>query len=197
MSPFKFEMPLRTRSPNIKESGRTLSARRKKERSIIHLGWTNARARQDPPPFPVVVTLTRIAPRPLDGWDNLRWVFKSPVDQVTTELGLTNDDDPRVTWRYDQKADGVRNYAVRVLVEPAMPEAPVADDSDTKLTAADLGDRCEACECDGLAELAAPYLADACRAALAELEGGKATVDRPKVIAQLRKVIAQWENDFR
>jgi hypothetical protein len=63
---------------------------------------------------PVVVRLTRVAPRPLDGHDNLRAAFKACVDQLTAEMGLTTDADARVEWRYEQ-ARGPS--AVRVEIE--------------------------------------------------------------------------------
>lgn len=52
---------------------------------------------------PVVVRLTRVAPSPLDGHDNLAAAFKAPVDALTVELGLKSDRDPRVSWEYDQQ----------------------------------------------------------------------------------------------
>lgn len=52
------------------------------------------------PPLPVVVTLTRVAPRTLDG-DNLQGAFKGVRDQVAAWLGC-DDADPRVTWAYAQ-----------------------------------------------------------------------------------------------
>ncbi len=66
----------------------------------------------------LMVTLTRIAPRELDGHDNLRTAMKPLVDSITDLVGLKNDRDPRITWNYAQAADGVRFYAVDVLIEP-------------------------------------------------------------------------------
>lgn len=65
----------------------------------------------------LVITLTRIAPCDLDGHDNLRTALKPVVDGITDALGLKNDRDHRISWQYAQRQDGVRFYAVDVLVE--------------------------------------------------------------------------------
>ena len=69
------------------------------------------------PALPVAVTLTRIAPRALDG-DNLQSAFKAPRDEVAKWLGVP-DNDPRVTWEYGQRRGGVGEYAVSIVVVPA------------------------------------------------------------------------------
>lgn len=51
---------------------------------------------------PVVVTLTRVSHRELDGHDNLPIAFKAVVDQVAAQLGLKSDSDPRIAWYYLQ-----------------------------------------------------------------------------------------------
>lgn len=68
------------------------------------------------PPLPVVVTLTRVAPRALDD-DNLAYSFKAIRDGVADGLGV-RDNDPRVSWRYEQRksAKGVAP-AVLITVE--------------------------------------------------------------------------------
>lgn len=69
-----------------------------------------------PPPVPAVVTITRIAPRPLDS-DNLAGSAKAVRDTVASWLGI-DDRDERVTWRVVHESRGVREYAVRIAVEP-------------------------------------------------------------------------------
>ncbi|RKY17116.1 MAG: hypothetical protein DRQ55_16515 [Planctomycetota bacterium] len=64
---------------------------------------------------PLVVTLTRIAPRPLDGHDNLRHAFKPVVDGIADRLGVA-DNDPRVSWHYAQQRRAVKDYAIRIEV---------------------------------------------------------------------------------
>jgi len=58
-----------------------------------------------------VVTLTRIAPRRLDG-DNLQRALKAVRDGVADALGV-DDGDARLEWRYEQAPDlsGI-NYAL-------------------------------------------------------------------------------------
>ncbi len=64
----------------------------------------------------LVITLKRIAPKALDAHDNLPQSMKPLVDGIADALGLTNDRDERVTWRYAQERRGVREYAVEVFV---------------------------------------------------------------------------------
>lgn len=50
---------------------------------------------------PLAVTLTRIAPRKLDG-DNLQRACKAVRDGVADALGV-DDGDERIEWRYEQR----------------------------------------------------------------------------------------------
>lgn len=68
-------------------------------------------------PLPVVVALTRIAPRPLDD-DNMIGGFKGLRDGIADRLGIA-DNDPRVRWAYGQEKG--QEYAVRVEVTPMEP----------------------------------------------------------------------------
>ncbi len=67
-------------------------------------------------PLPVVVTLTRIAPRKLDD-DNLRGALKAVRDGVTDKLGLTDDSDPRLTWVYRQERGQPKQYGVSIELQ--------------------------------------------------------------------------------
>lgn len=67
------------------------------------------------PLAPVVVTITRVAPRLLDD-DNLRGGVKHIRDGIADALGLPNDRDPRVEWRYRQAHGQPRQYAVLVTL---------------------------------------------------------------------------------
>jgi hypothetical protein len=66
--------------------------------------------------LPVVVTLTRIAPRRLDG-DNCAGGLKHWRDGIADWLGI-DDADPRVSWRYEQERG---EYALRIRVQYATP----------------------------------------------------------------------------
>jgi hypothetical protein len=66
------------------------------------------------PPGPWLVTLTRIAPRALDG-DNLQGALKAARDEVAKCLGAPNDRDG-FEWIYGQKRGKPREYAVEVEI---------------------------------------------------------------------------------
>jgi hypothetical protein len=63
--------------------------------------------------FPCAIKLTRVAPRPLDGHDNLRSALKACVDGIADWLGV-KDNDPRVQWDYDQDRGKPKYQAVRI-----------------------------------------------------------------------------------
>jgi hypothetical protein len=92
---------------------------RKRERKaawtalIAATGWSLAHdAGVD---LPVVVTLTRVASRALDD-DNWVGAAKAVRDGVADWLHV-NDNDPRVTWRYDQRKGAQGEYAVEIRLE--------------------------------------------------------------------------------
>jgi hypothetical protein len=67
------------------------------------------------PAGPLVVTLTRVAPRELDG-DNLQRALKAVRDGIADALGV-DDRDPRVTWQYGQARGAAKRYAVRITID--------------------------------------------------------------------------------
>lgn len=60
----------------------------------------------------VHVLLVRVAPRRLDSDNNVA-AFKHVRDGVTDALGLKDDDDPRLTWAYDQEKGAT---CIRIVV---------------------------------------------------------------------------------
>lgn len=64
----------------------------------------------------LVITLTRIAPRMLDGHDNLSSSLKATVDGIADALRV-DDKDERIMWRYAQRKGKPKEYAVEVEVE--------------------------------------------------------------------------------
>lgn len=88
-------------------------AKAKKQRSSASMVL---RGRWPAPPCPpLVITITRIAPVPLDD-DNLAGSAKHVRDGIADWLGV--DDGSRLlTWRYEQRRDG-RGYAVGIRIEP-------------------------------------------------------------------------------
>ena len=108
----RVEVPIRTVSEmNARGHWAPRAARAKQHRQLTH--WTlltNSR-----PTLPCTVTLTRIAPRGLDG-DNLQASFKATRDGVADWLDV-DDRDPRVVWRYAQRRGECKQYAVEICIE--------------------------------------------------------------------------------
>lgn len=102
------ELPIRVESvANLREHW-SVRAKRAKEHRLAALAVA-------PHPLPCTVTLVRIGPRALDS-DNLQSGFKALRDGIADRLGV-KDNDPRITWRYDQERGKPRQYAVRVTIE--------------------------------------------------------------------------------
>ena len=108
-----FEAPIRLLSePNQRQCWQAKAARVAKQRGAVLLLCRATFGRQ-PPSLPLVLTLTRIAPRELDD-DNLRGALKGVRDGVADYLE-TNDRNPGITWEYAQaKPATPRTYGVRV-----------------------------------------------------------------------------------
>lgn len=100
-------------SPNkvMKENNFARSRRVKSQRQGAH--WALKQITK--PAFPVIVTMTRIAPSTngLDAHDNLPGSLKPAVDGVADWLGI-RDDDKRVEWRYTQERGP--EYQVRITI---------------------------------------------------------------------------------
>ena len=64
--------------------------------------------------LPLRVTLTRVAPRALDG-DNAQGALKSVRDGVADALGV-DDRTPLVTWVYAQRRGKPREYGVEIEI---------------------------------------------------------------------------------
>lgn len=109
--------PIRIESAyNLREHWRVRSNRNTSHRAAAWFALRQAVPKFDPGILPCVVTLTRIAPRELDD-DNLSGGFKSVRDGVADWLGLKNDRDARVTWRYAQDRGAAREYGMRIDIE--------------------------------------------------------------------------------
>ena len=70
--------------------------------------------------WPVVVTLTRVSPRPLDS-DGLHSALKAVQDGVARWLGVDDGRAERaqqVLWLRHQERGGVREHAVRIEIRP-------------------------------------------------------------------------------
>jgi hypothetical protein len=110
------EVPVRTVSESNARGHWAGKARRAKEQRGLVAIMLRAKVRASAKFLgPLVVTLTRIAPRVLDD-DNLRGALKACRDGVADWLGV-DDRDPRVEWRYGQRRGAAKAYAVEVAIE--------------------------------------------------------------------------------
>lgn len=95
-------LPIRTVSEaNRRDHWAVRAKRAKSQRTAVALALRCRLARWG---LPLVVTLTRIAPRALDD-DNLRSALKAVRDGVADALGV-DDGSEQVTWRYAQCRPG-------------------------------------------------------------------------------------------
>ena len=105
-------IPLRTVSEaNQREHWAKRARRAKLHRGTVRTVLGAACAIPSPP---LVVRLTRVAPRRLD-CDNLRGALKACRDGVADWLGI-DDGSEDITWEYEQTKGKPREYAVRVEV---------------------------------------------------------------------------------
>lgn len=108
---FMIELPLRIESEaNGREHWGAKAGRVKRQRDQMALMIPKHRL----PGLPCTVTLTRIAPRHLDG-DNLQSGFKAVRDGIADRLGI-KDNDPRVTWLYAQRRGPPKQYACHIEI---------------------------------------------------------------------------------
>lgn len=108
-------IPLKIESVNnLREHWRRRASRAKEHRLSA---WAHLRAADKAPRLigPVVVTLTRIAPRELDD-DNLAGGFKAVRDGVADYFGV-DDRNPLIRWAYAQRKGKPKQYAAEVRVE--------------------------------------------------------------------------------
>lgn len=98
------------------EPWRAKHARHKVQHAYIYSSMSQ---RKEAILFPVVVTLTRYGPKELDRHDNLPMSLKYCVDKIaeilTGKKRGQGDNDPRITWRYDQVVSAA--YGVKILFE--------------------------------------------------------------------------------
>jgi len=121
-----FTLPIRTRNPCNGSQGVTrggMFARqreRTRQRNIVRMIVGSA----GPYVLPVIVTIARVAPsRGLDPHDGLGASLKGVIDGVADGLGLSDDRDPRVKWRLEQRRGP---YAVEVRIASSSAQIGVA-----------------------------------------------------------------------
>lgn len=105
----QFTLPHKLESlANKREHWSVKSRRAKKQRADAYMVCPQF-------PVPCVVTITRVAPRPLDD-DNLAISAKHVRDGIADRLGI-NDGGTDVEWKYKQVRGAVKTYEVRVMLE--------------------------------------------------------------------------------
>lgn len=116
--PIEFRIPGHVPSAaNLREHWRARHGRTKQQRlharteTWYHVPLTTVKAVRD---FGGVVTLTRVAPRPLDS-DNLASSLKAHRDGIADALGV-NDGDARIQWVYAQAKCGKGEQGVLVKI---------------------------------------------------------------------------------
>jgi hypothetical protein len=111
-------LAIRTESEaNLRENWHVKAKRVQTQRQItrVMVGQHQKDWRDDSPGVGYVITLTRIAPRPLDS-DNLARSFKAIRDGIADALGI-DDGSKRLTWNYAQEKGPPKQYAVRIQIE--------------------------------------------------------------------------------
>lgn len=100
---------------NLRENWRVKAARAKAQRFET---WVSmAQSRRPQLVLPAVITITRIAPRQLDG-DNLQSACKAVRDGVADWLHI-DDGSKDLEWKYMQRKGLPKEHAVQIDVEDA------------------------------------------------------------------------------
>ena len=116
MTAYAFRLPIRIVSvANAREHWSAKAKRAKDHRFTAYMA-TRAWLRGRKLPRPIEVTLTRLAPRKLDG-DNLQSAFKALRDGVADALAI-DDGSAEATWLYEQRVGKPREYAAIVTIQP-------------------------------------------------------------------------------
>lgn len=110
----KVELPIRAESLNKREHHMAKARRVKSQREIARFHMKHV-AKVAPPSLPLHLILTRIAPRPVDRWDNLPGSCKPVIDGLCEWLGI-DDADPLLTIEFKQEQ--AKDYRVRVEFQP-------------------------------------------------------------------------------
>ena len=110
----RVQYPCRTVSAlNVREHPMARARRVKRERTNAWLALRQVTAERYE--LPIVITVTRIAPRALDGHDNLGASLKPTIDGIADFLGVA-DNDPRVTFKTAQERGLPKFYGIRIEV---------------------------------------------------------------------------------
>ena len=113
---------LRTQTEkNSTEHWWTRARRASAQRRLVYRCLQDCLGLQCPIMLPAVITLTRISPGTLDGFDNLQSALAHCVDAVADYLAggylQGNDRQPRLTWGHGQRRGGLNQYGVEIRLE--------------------------------------------------------------------------------
>jgi hypothetical protein len=119
---------------NMAEHWRHRHKRAREQRFLVYTWLKHQLLTPAQLPWPMTITLTRIAPRRLDDTAAVGTSLKHCQDGVADFLfacpgkGHYKDNDPRLTWHYAQRYGGVRRYAVEICFSAAAPAlVPVSE----------------------------------------------------------------------
>ncbi len=108
-------IPLRLMSEANQREHHMVKARRVKvQRKAVRLALATMHGHLGSPALPLLVTITRIAPRGLDS-DNLVGSAKAVRDAIADWFGV-DDGGPQIAWNVEQGRGDVGEYAVEVLL---------------------------------------------------------------------------------
>lgn len=112
----KFSIPIKTINElNAHAHWRTRHKRAKMQRHIVRMFLGQRRV--VPPPMPMRITFTRIAPgNGLDPGDGLPSAFKAIRDELADIIGV-NDRSPLYEWVYAQRRGEAKEYGVEIELE--------------------------------------------------------------------------------
>lgn len=109
-------LPIRTQSEmNMREHWAKKASRARSHRCVAKMVG-NATTLPNSLTFPLVVTLTRVAPRPLDD-DNVRGALKATRDGIADWLQVDDRKSDIVRYEYAQQKGKRGEYAVLVSIE--------------------------------------------------------------------------------
>lgn len=112
-----FSAPIRIKSQaNLRQHWRKKSCEKQFNLTILKFHTPKSL-----PKLPVRITLIRISPRFIDD-DNLQFAMKEFRDFIADVLipGLQMgraDNDPRLSWAYDQEKGAPHEYALKIVIE--------------------------------------------------------------------------------
>lgn len=108
---------------NLHQHWRKRAQRTRVQRETVFRSLQALLGLQCPYALPLTVTLTRIAPRPLDAGDNLAMSVSACRDAVADYLcgvyGAGDDRQPGISWQYDQRRGKKNEYALEITMTPA------------------------------------------------------------------------------